>query len=99
MIHSRHTWLLTARDLRPWDGCTIDERDRTGSDDNSIAGLINRLESVGRTLTAGHSRMDKIGAVEVTPPDDQRPAYNAALLTVKDEANAIIAVADELLAR
>ncbi len=112
MTPSRRTWLLTVTAgglaglvaqvpvrLLAQGGGTIPDNDRNDSDDNSINGIIHRLGSVGRVLGNMHSRMDKISAVGAIPPDNSRAEYNAYLFNIIDEANAIIAVADELLAR
>jgi hypothetical protein len=77
----------------------IEDTDRADDNDVTIPGLIQRLTKAGRILTRVHNRLDAINEVGANPPDDQKPTYDAAVITIKNEAAAIGVVADELLAR
>jgi hypothetical protein len=68
----------------------IDDPDREDDPNKSIT---NRLQSSLNVIEAGHKRLEAINAAGSTPPDDSKPV----LESIKNEAAAIQALADEML--
>ena len=75
------------------DDRTIADPDRN---DDTNRSSLNRLNSIVNVLETLHRRIDNINATFGPPPDDSKPTLRTALANLKNEAQAIINVANEI---
>jgi len=75
------------------DDRTIADPDRN---DDTNRSSLNRLNSIVNVLETLHRRIDNINANFSPPPDDDKPGTRTALANLRNEAQAIVTVANEI---
>ena len=75
------------------DDRTIADPDRI---DDTSRGVLGRLGSIENVLVALHRRVDAINATFSPPPDDDKPALRTTLANIRNEAQALIDVSNDI---